>query len=129
MMNSYSVNFTIEKGYAKAVTFGKIDNIENLLKYTDELVVFCNQNSLKVCFLDQTFLSFDIGENELYDYISSLLADQPKSLDVHFVAMQSRDGGKDQRFFQDLSEKVGFKFEIFESQSQAESRATSLADR
>lgn len=129
MMNSYSINFTIEKGYAKVVSFGKLDNIADLLKYTSELVDFCNQKSLEVCFLDQRFLSFDIGENELYDYMSSLLADQPKSLSVHFVAMQSRDGGKDQRFFQDLSEKVGFKFEIFESQSQAESRASFLANR
>jgi len=125
-MNNFTVEYQRQNGYLEVRAIGVWLSEDDVLNYTFQIVEKAQEENLKLLLLDQDLLYMSLMDEQIERYMEQLENQLSESFDFHFISILSSDGGREQRFFQGLSETKGFKFEVYSGREEALKRIEEL---
>lgn len=125
-MENYTTKFFIREGYLEVECLGVWLSVDDVVSYSEKVVQACLENDLKIALMDQNLLYISLTDKEVEELMKRLEIEVNESFNLRFIALQSSDGGREQRLFEQLSGNVGFKFELFNLKEEAIGRVEEL---
>lgn len=118
-MTEYSVEFNFEDGFLELRAKGQINGIKNMMEYSGLGISKAFEKNYQKVLIDETDLEINLSDHDQHELMSYFLNDFPKSLSLKFSVVYTEGNKEVAKFFEDLSNRVGFDCKFFLTREEA----------
>lgn len=119
LMADYSIEYKPNDNFLHVIAKGEVVGIKSMMTYSGIAITKVLEEGYKKALIDEREIIIKLSDHDQHELMNFFLNEFPKSLDVKFSTIYSTNNKDAVRFFEDLSNRVGFDCKFFETEEEA----------
>ena len=107
-MAEYNIELELKPSYLSVTASGLIEGIRNMMEYSGTPITKAFENGYSKVLVDERNVNIVLTDHDQHELMNFFLNDFPKSLNLKFAVIYSKENEAVAKFFEDLSNRVGF---------------------